>query len=178
MKAANKLTGMCQCGNIEYEINGKPLFTSICHCLECQKLSGGTSSVTTFIPANSFVLLRGELSKFTRRADSGRTVENYFCPGCGNRIYHLNPSEPSLIRLKPGTLADKSSIKPVFHVWLSSRLPWDFIPLSAPRFSKQIEEKGKIIRRIVMHKLGYYTLFTWALGIFCLGIYKMYTLIA
>ena len=168
------LKGCCQCGAIEYEIDAKPLFTSVCHCLECQKLSGGANSVTSFFRAQAFKLLKGELSKFVRKADSGRTVENYFCPGCGNRIYHFSPESPEMIRLKPGTLGDKSLTKPLFHVWASSRVPWDKIPLGAPRFAKQVNDRSAIIRRIVLHKLAYYLLSLSALFISCTGIYHLY----
>ena len=29
--------GGCICGSVKYSINSKPLFTQVCHCLDCKK---------------------------------------------------------------------------------------------------------------------------------------------
>jgi hypothetical protein len=48
----------------------------------------------------------------------------WFCPECGNRIYHEDPDRPQLIKLKPGTLDDTSVLRPMAHVWTCREQPW------------------------------------------------------
>ena len=41
--------GGCICGSIKYSINSKPLFTQVCHCLDCKKLTGSSYVMNTSI---------------------------------------------------------------------------------------------------------------------------------
>lgn len=40
---AEKLTGGCLCGKVRYELSAgvEPLYSVICHCLNCKKATGG-----------------------------------------------------------------------------------------------------------------------------------------
>ncbi|MBR9827557.1 MAG: GFA family protein [Oceanospirillales bacterium] len=107
-----------------------------CHCKECQKLSTSAFSITAMVDAKS-VVFRGEMKHWQRSADSGNTSAAKFCPTCGNRIYHYNPTEPDKIKLKPSNLADTRVIQPVAHVWVSEKQDWFEIPAGVKVFSKQ-----------------------------------------
>ena len=39
------MTGRCYCGNIEYEVEGDPIFKGQCRCRECQSISGGAPNM-------------------------------------------------------------------------------------------------------------------------------------
>ena len=41
--------GECICGSVKYSINSKPLFTQVCHCLDCKKLTGSSYVMNTSI---------------------------------------------------------------------------------------------------------------------------------
>ena len=112
------LTGRCQCGAIEYQVAEPFAFQIVCHCTECQKLSGAAFGITAITTPQAFTITKGQLKKWSRPADSGNTNDCYFCEGCGNRIYHQKPERPDMIKLKPGTLDDVSVIKPDLHVWV------------------------------------------------------------
>lgn len=131
------LKGKCQCGQVAYEI-GKPFIAQLaCHCSECQKLSATSFSISALVDRKDFKLLSGELKVYMRIADSGLTNACYFCPDCGNRIYHENPDKPDIIRLKPGTLEDTSVIQPTIHVWLKSKQGWVEIPKGVETYETQ-----------------------------------------
>lgn len=131
------LTGSCQCGEIRYEITRRPIATAVCHCLECQKFSASAFSITMLIDADAFRLLSGELKVYERPTDSGGVAACYFCPTCGNRVYHMNPEMPDVLRLKPGGLDDKSQIRPQVHGWVSRAQPWVHIPTDVPTYQYQ-----------------------------------------
>jgi len=145
------LTGTCQCGSIHYQINEHPIVTLVCHCIDCQKLSAGAFSLTMAVSRPAFEILRGELKSWQRPTASGGTAICYFCPDCGNRIYHENPEMPEVLRLKPGTLDDTSFIKPDAHVWTIRAQPWVVIPSGVPRYETQ-PEVGKLLHDIAQAK--------------------------
>ena len=117
-------TGGCQCGNVTYQVTEQPIATFCCHCLDCQKLSTSSFSVSMVLRRSSFDLLTGDLTMWDRPAASGNITRCWFCPGCGNRIYHENPDVPDIVRLKPGTLDDTSVLEPIGHVWTCREQPW------------------------------------------------------
>jgi len=117
-------SGSCQCGNVNYEVIEEPLITVACHCQDCQKLSTSAFSVSMILKRTGFKIVSGELKSWERPTAAGGVAVCWFCPDCGNRIFHENPEMPSVIRLKPGTLEDTSVLKPQAHVWTCREQPW------------------------------------------------------
>ena len=83
------MRGSCQCGSVPYQTSEPPLFCLVCHCKDCQKLSAAAFSPTVVFRADAFSV-RGKLARYETKSDSGKTKHGYFCPKCGNRIYHLD----------------------------------------------------------------------------------------
>ena len=117
-------TGSCQCGSVTYEVTEPPVLTAACHCTECQKASGAAFSISMILRTSGFAITGGELTRWDRPTDQGGVAQCWFCPTCGNRIYHDNPAFPGMLRLKPGTLDDTSVIDPAVHVWTCREQPW------------------------------------------------------
>ena len=130
-------SGSCQCGSVTYEVTEQPVATAVCHCIDCQKLSTGAFSLTMYLKRSGFRLLSGDLNSWERPMDSGGVAVCWFCPDCGNRIYHENPSMPEIVRLKPGTLDDTSVLNPQVLVWTCRRQPWLEHYSELPAFDKQ-----------------------------------------
>jgi hypothetical protein len=130
------VSGSCQCGSIKYKLHKPPRVVVACHCRECQKLSTSAFSITAVVEADS-IEFEGEMSDWSRIADSGSINAAKFCPVCGNRIYHYNPTEPGLIKLKPSTLDDTSLVIPSVHCWISEKQAWYDIPPGVKKFEKQ-----------------------------------------
>ena len=129
--------GSCQCGNVTYQVTEQPLITVACHCTDCQKLSASAFSISIVMNRSGLEILSGELKRFERPADSGGTAVCWFCPDCGNRIYHENPAMPAFIRFKPGTLEDTSQLRPQGHVWTCREQRWLKGSVDLPRFETQ-----------------------------------------
>ena len=83
--------------------------------------------MTMLIKESAFEV-SGLVRMFTRMSDKGNTVEAYFCPECGIRIYGKPGYAKGLLSLKPGTLDDTSWLKPSAMLWMKSSQNWFDIP--------------------------------------------------
>jgi hypothetical protein len=140
------LTGSCQCGNITYVATQAPLASLACHCTECQKLSSSVYS-TALVFKTEGITFEGEFAKWERTSASGRRNIAYFCPTCGNRIYHFDPDMPEVTRLKSGTL-DSGPIPAVqVNQWLASKPDWVPIGDDVPRYPEGMspEERKALV---------------------------------
>ncbi|MCP4298099.1 MAG: GFA family protein [Proteobacteria bacterium] len=132
------IEGSCQCGQITYKLFKAPKMVVACHCTECQKLSTAPFSVTAMIAEND-IEFHGELKEWSRLSDSGNTNNAKFCPICGNRVYHYNPEDSEVIKLKlkPVKLANFSVFEPSAHIWVSEKQSWYQIPEGMKVVEKQ-----------------------------------------
>ena len=42
--------GGCRCGNVRFTISQPPMFTAVCHCTGCQKMSASAYSTNVAVP--------------------------------------------------------------------------------------------------------------------------------
>ena len=82
-----KIDGACHCGAITYEAEIDPAGVRLCHCTDCQTLSGSAFRVTVSAADGSFVLLSGEPTIYIKTAESGAKRAHAFCEDCGTPIY-------------------------------------------------------------------------------------------
>lgn len=90
-----------------------------------------------FLNRSGFKILSGELKSWERPTAAGGIAVCWFCPDCGNRIFHENPEMSNLIRLKPGTLEDTSVLEPQAHVWTCREQQWLSRFAELPKFERQ-----------------------------------------
>lgn len=130
------ITDSCQCGRVTYKLHKPPIAVAACHCKQSQKLSTSAFSITAMVDSDA-IEINGELSEWSRIADSRNTSAAKFCPVCANHIYHYNPSNPQHIMLKPSTLSDTTIINPTIHVWTSEKQDWYTIHEGVVAFETQ-----------------------------------------
>ena len=140
------LTGSCQCGNVTYRADDAPLASLACHCIECQKLSASVYSTVLIFKSESIKFF-GELKTWERSSDSGRRNVAYFCPNCGNRMYHFDPDNPLLTRLKSGTLDSQEIPPPQINQWTSRKPSWVEISDNLPNYSERMspDERKQLV---------------------------------
>ena len=93
-----KVSGRCYCGQISFEAEIEPDKVRVCHCTDCQTLSGSAFRTNVPVVQGTFVLKKGEPKTFLKSADSGNRIVHAFCPDCGTPIYSAVPGEPPAIR--------------------------------------------------------------------------------
>ena len=131
------VTGRCHCGKIAYEAELDPAGVSICHCSDCQMLTGSAYRVSVRVPADAFRMLSGEPKIYIKTADSGAKRAHTFCADCGAPVYSSDVTTPKFYSLRVGCLDQRAELAPSKQIWCKSAMPWsrDLSPL--PRLEKQ-----------------------------------------
>jgi hypothetical protein len=119
-----KVEGRCHCGQITFEADIDPEGVRICHCTDCQTLSGSAYRVNVQAPAESFVLLSGQPKIYIKTAESGNKRAHAFCANCGTPIYAAAPHDTQTYGLRVGTLKERAVLQPRRQIWFRSALPW------------------------------------------------------
>ena len=120
-----KVEGGCHCGAIAYEADVDPNSARICHCTDCQTLTGSAFRVAVPAPAATFRLLRGAPKIYIKTADSGTRRAHAFCGNCGAPIYAAAPENTASYSLRVGALKQRAAIgKPRQQIYCRSALPW------------------------------------------------------
>lgn len=109
-----KVEGACHCGAITFEAEIDPEQVVICHCTDCQTLSGSVYRTVAFAAEEKFLLLSGRPKVYVKLADSGNRREQTFCGTCGTPIYSA-PNEPAgsrVLGIRVGTLKQRTHLVP------------------------------------------------------------------
>ena len=126
--------GGCQCGAVRYVVRGEPIALVACHCTECKRQSGSSFGMSLVVPRENFEVSQGELKSFSRTPDRGGSLECFFCPGCGVRIYHASTNMADTFNIKAGTLDETADLTPAAHVFAGRKHPWLGLPDGVPCF--------------------------------------------
>jgi hypothetical protein len=123
--------GGCNCRALRYSIIQPPLGVYVCHCTDCQSLSGAAFAIGVVIPAGAFILT-GSPRLVQRILGSGAITHRWICPECGvwicggSKLDVVAPGEKRVVR--GGTFDDTSWIKPTTHYWTCSAQSWIIFP--------------------------------------------------
>ena len=120
------IDGGCHCGFIRFEADIDPANVGVCHCTDCQQLSGTAFRVMVPCPEAQFHLTKGEPRIYIKTAESGRKRQQAFCADCGSPLYATS-DEPAGARsfgIRIGTLAQRRQLAPKRQFWFRSALPW------------------------------------------------------
>ena len=120
-----KITGSCHCGAIRYEAEIDPASAGICHCTDCQVLSGTAFRVSIRAAPSTFRIVAGTPRVYTKTADSGNLREQAFCEHCGSPIYATSPGpEPRVYSIRVGGIHQRDQLRPALQIWARSRFGW------------------------------------------------------
>lgn len=119
-----KVDGRCHCGNIRYEAEVDPGKVTVCHCTDCQMLTGSAFRANVQAPRESFVLRGGQPRIYIKTAESGTRRAHAFCPECGTPVYSSAISDPPYYSLRVGCLEQRAQLAPARQIWCKSALGW------------------------------------------------------
>jgi hypothetical protein len=129
--------GQCHCGRIAFAAEIDPDRVGICHCTDCQMLSGSPYRIVAPADAEHFELRRGEPTIYNKTADSGGKWAIAFCAQCGTPIYAAMAENPTSYSLRIGTLKERAQLAPRLQIWCESALPWAMDLRGVEKLSRQ-----------------------------------------
>ena len=126
--------GICNCGDVSFEIAGDLPGMYQCHCSLCQKQSGAAANAATIVDANHFKWLTGQDSIKKWKKESG--FNSHFCINCGCPT--PNPIGDHYMWIPVGLISSvESNISA--HLCLASKSSWDS-PSDAERSYQDMPE--------------------------------------
>jgi len=133
-----KIDGNCHCGAIKFEAEADPEAGVICHCNDCQRLSGSPYRVMFPVPATAFSI-SGSPATYIKVAESGRRRAQVFCRECGSAIYSTDVDQPSIFAVRLGVINQRREMgPPVRQIWCDEALAWSGELAATPRVPRQV----------------------------------------
>jgi len=118
------INGKCHCGKITFRASVTPEQVSICHCTDCQILTGSPYRVSAPAVNQTFELLTGEPKIYVKISDDGTKRAQAFCSDCGTPIYASGIEAPFSYNIRLGCIEQRASLPPQRRIWCRSALPW------------------------------------------------------
>jgi hypothetical protein len=120
-----RIDGGCHCGYLAYEAEIASEESVICHCTDCQTLSGSPFRNTVHTTEGSFRLLSGEPTIYVKTSERGNPRLQAFCPRCGTPIYATSPGDgPKVHGVRVGSIRQRDRLAPRLQIWSRSAQPW------------------------------------------------------
>ena len=119
-----EIHGSCHCGSVKYEAVVDPARTTICHCTDCQNLTGSAYRVSVAAIVGSFRLTTGRPTVYVKVGDSGSRRAQAFCSNCGSPLYTYDADNPKTYGLRVGCIAERAALVPRKQKWCRSALKW------------------------------------------------------
>lgn len=126
--------GGCSCGAVRYRLSSRPMFTNCCHCLDCQKQTGGAFAINAMIETSRIEMLSGEPVVIEMPSPSGRGHEVHRCPKCEVALWSNYGRRTWMRFVRVATLDAPHAIKPDAHIFTRSRVPWVKLTEDTPAF--------------------------------------------
>jgi hypothetical protein len=120
-----KVEGECHCGAIAYEAEVEPGAVGICHCLDCQQLTGSAFRANMPAPVVGFRILKVQPRHYVKTGDSGAKRIDAVCENCGSPVYSCAVEKPQSYTLPLGALNQRDELgRPARQMWTKRRLAW------------------------------------------------------
>ncbi len=115
------IKGSCACGRVQYQTEGQPLAVNACHCITCQRASGG--------PFLGFIDFQSTDVKWTQQPDiwqASDVAERGYCKACGSAISMRYFLERDRISVTLGTITKAQPALPPLeaHIFLKDKAPY------------------------------------------------------
>ncbi len=119
-----KINGACHCGAIAFTAEIDPSRVVVCHCTDCQVLSGAPFRAGVPAPIEQFTLLRGSPKTYVKVAQSGNRRAQVFCGDCGTALWGTAPENATAVIIRLGCIEQREQLTPGHQIWQHSEAHW------------------------------------------------------
>jgi hypothetical protein len=124
--------GRCACGGVRFAVSAPFESARYCHCHNCQRRTGTSSSANARLRAEAFEVLEGAELLRSWQPEGGQA--KWYCAGCGGHLFS-RPQGAEHLFVRLGVLEGDPGIRPSYRQWISSAASWEDIPNDGlPRF--------------------------------------------
>jgi hypothetical protein len=116
------ISGSCLCNAVTFEMKEEITMFYLCHCKQCQKITGSGFAANLFTHPHNIRWLTGEAS-LQRYDDPERDFTKVFCSKCGSGLPFTAKSGKCLI-VPAGCLDRQPAMAPKANIFWSERMPW------------------------------------------------------
>ena len=136
-------TGSCSCGAVKYRLTSAPMFVHCCHCLLCQKQTGGAFAINALIEADRVKITSGKkmLEAVSMPTLGEAPHDIYRCRDCKVALWSDYGRRKILLFVRVATLDDPHAIQPDVHIFTRSKVPWVKLPTGARAFKIYYDSK-------------------------------------
>ena len=117
-------TASCACGACAVHVSGAPRSIYGCSCAACQRTTGSVFAYRAIYSLAAVQAIQGDLRSWRRTGDSGRWLDQFFCPVCGVILYMTAEAMPGAISVSVGCFGDPSFAAPATVHHLDSAPGW------------------------------------------------------
>jgi hypothetical protein len=117
-----RVEGGCHCGAVRYEAECDEGDVAICHCEDCQKLTG-TAFRTSVAARGAPRLLAGAPCVYVKTAPTGARIEQHFCGTCGSPLFVRSEGGDDW-GLRWGGIDGREGLTPARAIWQRRAVPW------------------------------------------------------
>jgi hypothetical protein len=119
-----EIDGQCHCGRVSYRAEIDPTMVSICHCTDCQSLTGSPYRVTVLCSAEQIRMTGAAARIYPKKGDNGRTRFQHFCETCGSPLFSSGEGDTEDWGIRWGSIRQRGELKPARQIWCRSAAPW------------------------------------------------------
>lgn len=120
MQNTETIEGGCLCGAVRFAATSQPKGVFWCHCQSCRKHSGAPVSVFVGFEHRTYVVTKGEITKFSSSPGTTRG----FCSKCGSTLTCEVKALPTETHFHVGTFDAPERFQPRRHFFRNEQLPW------------------------------------------------------
>ena len=118
-----QIDGACHCGAVSFTAQVDPGRAMVCHCTDCQVLSG-TPFRTLVAAQYESLSVVGQTKSYVKVAQSGNRRAQVFCPECGTPLWATAPENATSVIIRLGCVRQRASFRPAVQIWRHSALLW------------------------------------------------------
>ena len=118
-----QIDGACHCGQVSFTAQVDPARVTVCHCEDCQVLSGAPFRTVVPAPLESFQLT-GQPKSCVKVAQTGNRRAQVFCPTCATPLFATAPENVTQVVIRLGCVRQRAQLVPSSQIWKRSSIPW------------------------------------------------------
>ena len=133
------ITGRCECGRVQFEIDGPIEDFSHCHCSQCRRMHGAAFGTFAGVAKAGFRYRSGET--FVTAYQSSATSTRTFCKVCGSNFFVALDEEPDTLYVAMGVIDGDPPRPDGYHIYVGSKAPWHEIDDGLRQYDKAPQDE-------------------------------------